>query len=231
MLYLLLACMLSGDNHTYEKYYEAQDTVECVTVSSRSMLSSTKIVLYSGGVEVGHGSGNYFKFGKHRFLLTAAHVAEESDGVNMFIKDGENLVGFTIAYIDKEKDIAIIVPKEDLAHVKARRWKVNKDKNILGEAVNYTGYPSGLGKILIRGMVSAHYKDNLIVQGFALPGSSGSVVFDKSGRVVGVVSAIALHQSSFSLFPELQEDIVFISNADFLTKKFLREVFECVKLQ
>ena len=231
MLYLLLACMVSGDNHTYEKYFETQDTIDCARTSSKSMLSSAKIVLYSGGVEFGHGSGNYFKFGKHRFLLTAAHVAEESNGVNMFIKDGDNLIGFDIAFIDKEKDIAIIVPKEDLEHIKARRWKVNKDKHMLGETVNYTGYPAGLGKILIRGMVSAHYKDNLIIQGFALPGSSGSVVFDSSGRVVGVVSAIALHQSNYSLFPELQEDMVFISNADFLNKKFLREVFKCVKLQ
>ena len=231
MLYLLLACMVSGDTHTYEEYHEGQDVVECAATSSKSTLSSARIGLYSGGVEVGHGSGNYFKFGKHRFLLTAAHVVEHDGDINMFIKDGENLIGFTVAYVDTEKDIAIIVPNEDLSHVKARRWKVNKDKDMLGETVNYAGYPAGLGKVLIRGMVSAHYKERLIVQGFALPGASGSVVFDKSGRVVGVVSAIALHQSSFSIFPELQEDMVYISNADFLTKKFLREVFKCVKTQ
>jgi hypothetical protein len=51
------------------------------------------------------------------------------------------------------------------------------------------------------------------------------VVFDRKGRVLGVVSAVSIAPSPVSPFPELIETVVYIERVGFLDKSFLREVF------
>ena len=227
MLLFLLACFVSGDlkKDGVEIYVDRSDLQSCHEISDNSQKSSIKIAMTLDEEVLGHGSGNYFKLGKHRFVLTAAHVAMSE--YDLKIIDGDRMVGATLVFADVDRDIAILVPKEDLNDVKAHRWKVNRDSDAVGSVVNYTGYPSGLGQVLIRGMVSAHNEDGFVMQSFALPGSSGSVVFDSRGRVLGVVSAVMLHQSQFSPFPNLQENIVYVSGADFMNNKFIKEVLKC----
>jgi S1-C subfamily serine protease len=227
MLLFLLGCLISGDIDK-DKIDIQIDSVKLKAVTvidDSSQKSSLKIVMTTGGEILGHGSGNYFKLGKYRFVLTAAHVALSD--YDLRLMDGEEMVEATLIFADKERDIAILAPKSELKSIAAKRWKVNDDDDLIGEVVTYSGYPSGLDKVLIRGMVSAHREGEILIQSFALPGSSGSVVFDSHGRVLGVVSAIMLHQSQFSPFPHLQEDMVYIASADFITKKFLKEVFQC----
>ncbi len=227
MLLFLLACLVSGDVNKdgMEFHVDSSNMQVCHEVSDNSQKSSMKIAMVSEGEVVGHGSGNYFKLGKHRFVLTAAHVAMAE--YDLRLMDGEEMVEAILVFTDVERDIAILVPREKLNNIKPHRWKVNSNTEIVGESVNYTGYPSGLGQVLIRGMVSAHNEDGFVMQSFALPGSSGSVVFDSRGRVLGVVSAVMLHHSQFSPFPRLQENMVFVSSADFMNKKFIKEVLKC----
>lgn len=227
MLLFLLGCLVSGDVNK-DKLNLQIDSVNLkaeVTVDDSSQKSSLKIAMTADGEVLGHGSGNYFKMGKYRFIVTAAHVALSEYDLRLL--DGEEQVKATLVFVDKDRDIAILIPDRELNVITAKRWKVNVDDNLLGEVVTYSGYPSGLGKVLIRGMVSAHREGEILLQSFALPGSSGSVVFDSRGRVLGVVSAVMLHQSQFSPFPNLQEDMVYVASADFITKGFLREVLKC----
>jgi V8-like Glu-specific endopeptidase len=143
------------------------------------------------------------------------------------VDDGEEYVEMKLAYIDADSDIAIVVPKKNLTSIEPKRWRVNKSKNLVGETLKYVGYPSGLGKLLIRGMASADRVEALIMQSFALPGSSGSVVFDSKGRVVGIISAVMMNQSPFSPYPNMEENIVFVPRVDFMNKTFIKEVLRC----
>ena len=60
---------------------------------------------------------------------------------------------------------------------------------------------------------------------FAWPGSSGSVVFDETGRVIGVVSAIRIG-SVGNMFPQFIEHIVLVSNIKALDHDNLKEALK-----
>ena len=60
-------------------------------------------------IQLGHGSGNYFKSGKYKFILTAAHVVDHK--YETYIADGEDLVTLIPLHIDRARDIAILVPE------------------------------------------------------------------------------------------------------------------------
>ena len=63
------------------------------------------------------------------------------------------------------------------------------------------------------------------MQSFALPGSSGSVVFDYWGRAIGVVSAVKVGFTGMSPFPELVETAVIVQKIGFIDHGFIKELF------
>ena len=112
----------------------------------------------------------------------------------------------------------------ELNKTKPVKLRINSDKNKVGEIIRYAGYPSKLGKMVIQGMVSQQKENSVVLQSFALPGSSGSVIFDRSGRAVAVLSALAVEMNPFVGIPELQENVVYAGRLDFITRSFLKEV-------
>tara|TARA_R100000152_G_C6753223_1_gene176979 strand:+ start:247 stop:906 length:660 start_codon:yes stop_codon:yes gene_type:complete len=187
--------------------------------------SSVQIGFTTEDGSIGWGSGNYMKLGKYKFVITAAHVVDED---NIFILDEDEVVPLKVLYRNVARDIAIVIPDEELT-ISPRHLKINQSATLEGVKVNYTGYPSDIGKSIYTGIVSKSTENIVIVQGFALPGSSGSVVFDNKGRAVGIVSAVKLFQSPFSPFPELVETLVYVERVNFIDKKFLKEVFMSAK--
>ena len=183
--------------------------------------SSVKVESVFGVGETSHGSGNYFKIGKEKFILTAAHVV--NDSVAVFLLDKGEYVFLEIAYIDPYRDIAILIPERDLRDTKPVNYKVNAKEDILGMSINYTGFPGQLGKSTFRGIISKSGINYAILQSFAIPGSSGSVVFDNSNRVVGVVSAVSVGMY-FAPIPQLDENVVYIERVASLNKKVIREL-------
>ncbi len=146
------------------------------------------------------------------------------EGRDLFVLDNGEKVPIKVIYSNTYRDIAIVVPEWDL-EASPRKLKINSDEEIVGEMVNYTGYPSDLGKSTYIGYVSKSDQRAVLIQSFALPGSSGSVVFDKKGRAIGIVSAVKVSETALSPFPELVESLVFVERFSFLNKKFLKEVF------
>jgi len=186
--------------------------------------SSIQIRFITSEGNEGWGSGNYFKFGKYKFIITAAHVIDEGE---LFAVDNESHVPLEIIYNNRQRDIAIVVPLNDIS-IKPKKLKINDRPDIQGYMINYTGYPSDIGKSTYSGYVSKSDYKTAIIQSFALPGSSGSVVFDQKGRAIGIVSAVKVLQTPMSPFPELVETLVYVERFGFINKKFLKEVFMSV---
>ena len=170
--------------------------------------SSVVIRAFQDDIAIGIGSGNYFKLGEHRFIITAAHVVD-GDHTLMVVERSLDMTGVRVAYIDRASDIAILVPEKKLKYTKAVPFRIDK-KQHMGEKVYHCGHPSGEGWHLSEGTLTGLRPDFLMLNSFAWPGSSGSVVFDERGRVLGVLSHI-LVDGPFGL-PAMVEHIVMAGN-------------------
>ena len=62
------------------------------------------------------------------------------------------------------------------------------------------------------------------MQSFALPGASGSVVFDNKGLVVGVLSAIKVGYHGLGPWPQLHGSLVYVNRLNFYDKYMLEEL-------
>lgn len=143
----------------------------------------------SGGGAV-TGSGNYFSIRDQFFIITAAHVVDEMDMIFVTERSGFSYKA-TVKHIDYLRDIAIIVPEQELAYTKPIDYRASKTIGI-GREVFYCGNPNNQFFTCYDGRLSGTDKQFLLMNNFAWPGASGSVVFDKGGSVVGIVSAVSL---------------------------------------
>jgi hypothetical protein len=224
LLLLLFSCLVTletSESRTAVTFEQAQTTK---AFSNRTPLASSgKILVMKGEIQLGHGSGNYFKSGKYKFILTAAHVVNHK--YNTYIVDGKELVSLKPIHIDAERDLAILVPERDLWEIEAQWFRVNKGNDLIGKTIYYAGFPQDLGKSLFKGFVSKDTKNLMLIQSFALPGSSGSVVFDFWGRAIGVLSAVSVGVSSVNPFPELVETAVHIQKIQDYDHAFIKDLF------
>jgi len=170
----------------------------------------------------GLGSGNYFRLGKHRFVLTAAHVVD-GDNEIMIVERGFNLVDAKVVYLDSNYDIAILVPKEDLKYTKPIRFRRDIN-NQIGEKIYHCGHPAMEGWHVSEGLLSSTDSEVLMFSTFAWPGSSGSVVFDEEGRVLGIVSSIRV-DAPYGL-PDMVEHIVLGANIKVLPDYVLKAILK-----
>jgi serine protease Do len=138
--------------------------------------------------------GSGFFISQDGYLLTNAHVVEDSDEVSIQYKNKDyvaELVGS-----DKISDIAVlkINSNEIFPFI-----ELKKDTNLrIGENIVVIGNPYDLGVSVSYGIVSALNRNikgteygNLIQTDAAINrGNSGSPMFDLSGNVVGITSVI-----------------------------------------
>ena len=229
LLFLLLSCTPPANAHldidlgiNLEAEYDDSYAADLDPYAPRGLkvayLSSVVLQGFSEGMPVGTGSGNYFKLGKHRFVITAAHVVNDIDTVEILEK-GYVATKAKVVYLDMESDIAVLVPEKRLKYTKAIPFRRDIN-NQMGEKVYHCGHPSRQGWHISEGLLTGTHKDVLMINSFAWPGSSGSVVFDEGGRVVGVLSAI-LVDGPFGL-PTMVEHIVLAGNIQLLDQQTLK---------
>lgn len=226
MLWMLLSCVINYQEDGNLKRISVEQTQAVRHYNyNKAVSSSLKILSFNFMFEDnGHGSGNYFKIGKHRFILTAAHLV--SSDTFQYVQDGLELVKLELVHLDVDRDIAIMVPIQELKNTAAVNYVINEKEDILGLSIIHAGYPSTLEKSVFNGMVSRCSLDFFVMQSLALPGSSGSVVFDNGGRIVGVVSAVKLEMHPHSPFPELQETLVFVSRTNQYKREKVKGILE-----
>lgn len=213
LLISLLLLIKPADNQTTEvsnNVSEFEDEIYPLAPKGLKQSYRSSVVVFSTKEEeiLGSGSGNYFRYKNKSFIVTAAHVID-NEGTIYIGEKNIDVVKATIVYVDKERDIAIIQPNEKLKSTKAIRFKPSK-KTYIGEPTYHTGHPDGESWHLSDGLVSKIGSDFSILNTFAWPGSSGSVVFNRAGDAIGIISAIKI--SSPMGIPDMIEHIVIVSN-------------------
>jgi putative serine protease PepD len=144
-------------------------------------------------VEIRHdnGVGSGFVYDSNGYIMTAAHVIQGVDQVEVRLYDGTQLRGEVVG-TDELNDVGVV--KVDRTGLKAAPLGVGQQLQV-GQLAIAIGSPFGLNETVTAGIISS--TDRLlegreVIQTDAPinPGNSGGVLADRRGRVIGINSAI-----------------------------------------
>jgi putative serine protease PepD len=137
------------------------------------------------------GLGSGFVYDSNGYIMTAAHVVEGVDEVDIRLFDGTRLRGEVLG-TDDINDVGVV--KVDRTGLKAAPLAVGQDLQV-GQLAIAIGSPFGLNETVTAGIVSS---TDRVIDGREViqtdapinPGNSGGVLADRQGRVIGINSAI-----------------------------------------
>ena len=156
--------------------------------------------------ERGHGSGSYLRMHNRYVVVTAAHVVDDSQYMWVEGRADERVLG-RVVYRDHKSDLALImVPK--LETRTAVNYRPRREADLVGDQVVYSGSPGKHDLLTIKGVVAGTKDDYVIVHTYGWFGASGSGVYDRLGRLVGIVSALDV---GMFYVPQPVEDIVWVA--------------------
>jgi serine protease Do len=129
------------------------------------------------------------------YVVTNNHVVSDSDGVVVILENGDELDA-TIIGTDEKTDLALL--KVDADHALPYVEFGDSDAARVGDWVLAIGNPFGLGGSATAGIISARgrdiqsgpYDDYLQIDAPINSGNSGGPVFNASGQVIGINTAI-----------------------------------------
>jgi putative serine protease PepD len=145
-------------------------------------------------VELRHGNsvGSGFVYDRNGYILTAAHVVEGVDEVEVRLYDGTKLRGEVVG-TDRLNDVGVV--KVDRAGLAAAPLATGQTLQV-GQLAIAIGSPFGLNETVTAGIISS--TDRVLPDGREViqtdapinQGNSGGVLADRRGRVIGINSAI-----------------------------------------
>lgn len=169
--------------------------------SERNKLPTSALVVIAS--ENGSGSGFIAEIKERRFLVTNIHVLGAARGAEFTTIDGVDLALGKVAFLSKNRDIAI-VPVEWDGDVFNLSPSLRFDEVSIGQKITVMGNSSGASVATsLSGVIKGIGPDELEVSAKFVPGNSGSpIVHDELGTVV----AIASHLKDFSSDSKWTED-------------------------
>ena len=147
------------------------------------------------GMPRAEGVGSGFIVDASGLIATSHHVVKGAESVTVTLQDGRALEARVVG-IDPKTDLALL--EVDAGGSLPVVEFGDSDRTRVGDWVVAVGNPFGLGGTVTAGIVSGRgrdigsgpYDDYLQLDAPINRGSSGGPLFDRSGRVVGVNSAI-----------------------------------------
>tara|TARA_B100000700_G_scaffold247491_1_gene276910 strand:- start:9298 stop:10086 length:789 start_codon:yes stop_codon:yes gene_type:complete len=187
-----------------------QDVASLRSTERRIRDSAVKVL--AGG---GHGSGTYIKYRGFHLILTAAHVTEGALGDPYeIVGRGDSRTVGRLVYQDRDIDVAAILvePIEGQSPMRYRPLDISAS---IGTTTLYSGYPSDLNLMSIRGTVAGyeHTVPNgpvVMLHTYGWFGCSGSGVYDDRGRFVGILWGVSVERA---FVPQVIEDIIWVTPA------------------
>lgn len=201
IVFMLLVTMTLRSQSLNELYEKTNPAVVVILTEQKELVSSGKMTktVTAGGL----GSG--FMISENQ-VITAAHVVQVAEKVNVQFVDGETIPAKVISAYSVA-DVALlelIWPKKNAVTVKF----ADSDQVRIGDQVFVVGAPYGLGHSLSSGYVSGiidmkqdenPFTNSEYIQTDAAinTGNSGGPMFNMNGDVVGVVSNILTQSGGF----------------------------------
>ena len=179
------------------------------------------------------GTGTYFKFNDYHIVLTAAHVVDGYNVMEVRAPSGESTPGLVVLFDNsRPSDLAVLVVKEELLTRKPMKLKLREQiHEAIAEEVVYTGDPGHHRQMTIFGNIAGVQEDgSVIMHSYAWGGASGSSVFDSKGRLVGILKAVDVNRSRVSPFPQITEDMVWLSPGWLLNLEDLEKILKIYEL-
>jgi serine protease Do len=142
-----------------------------------------------------HALGSGFIIDPAGYIVTNNHVVDGARKIEVTLDDGSSYPAKVVGR-DAKTDLAVlkIEAKKSLPYLTFG----NSDKARVGDWVVAVGNPFGLGGTVTAGIVSGHdrnindgpYDDFLQIDAPINPGNSGGPLFNQSGEVIGIDTAI-----------------------------------------
>jgi len=179
------------------------------------------------------GTGTYFKFRDYHIVLTAAHVVDGYNVMEVRAPSGESTNGLVVLFDNRQpSDLAVLIVKDELLTRQPMELKLRKQiHDAIAEDVVYTGDPGHHRQMTIFGNISGvEPGGSVIMHSYAWGGASGSSVFDNKGRLVGILKAVDVNRSRMSPFPQITEDMVWLSPAWLLDLEDLEKILKIYEL-
>lgn len=193
---LLFLSIFLGSATPVPNVNTTKEPTSTIVESVNSSFSKVELKARKAAVRVwtggGHGSGSYLVYKGFHFVLTAQHVASGPIGSTYVAGKGNEMTTTTLVYSSVADDIAVLYVPTEFKSIDPMKYKPAKHIAKVGEAITYSGYPSSHKLMSIRGRV-AGYEDKegsgkqIILHTYGWFGCSGSVIYNKSGEVVGVL--------------------------------------------
>ena len=187
----------------------------------KSIDSSVRVIssLYSqdqSGV-TSTSSGTYLQHDNSKYILTTAHSIIGYCEDTFAIADGIMYQCEEFVMIDQKNDMALLQIEEifDRKPIKISQdlYSENEMRKslLIHEEIIYTGYPQGMGPFTFNGTIVSHPNKigYVFAHSYAWAGSSGSGVFDASGNLVGIITAVSVANSEYGV--DVMEDLVIIT--------------------
>jgi len=195
-LLLFVAMLMGATPVEIPQTNNTNESSAVIVESVNTSFSKVELKVRAAAVKVltngGHGSGSYLVHKGFYFILTAQHVADGPVGTNYTVAKGEEYKLTTLVYSSAEDAIAVLYVADKFRFFEPMKYKPMKNIADISDRVTYSGFPSSHKLMTIRGRV-AGYEDKpdsgkqIILHTYGWFGCSGSVIYNKSGEVVGVL--------------------------------------------
>lgn len=220
---ILIFCLIGCTETTkYKEFSVINGSAQEVRVSSdialrKSRNATVKITSFSvDGNEVS-GSGAYVTHRGSHYILTAAHVV--SAFPQAVISTGVVDVIASVVFIDLQNDTALLSVQKLYSRDPVPWRTVDNPK--VGTGIVYSGFPNLLSLLTIEGKIAGFVSNRILIHSYVWKGSSGSMVINKQGKIVGVVSAVDVGMDMVGI-PTIIEDVGIIASVqtidEFLNK-------------
>ncbi len=190
-------------------------SIEYIYASSyEEVAKSTVTIVHENAI----GSGFFIK---DNLLVTNNHVIKNAiNGVVFFVTQENKKGAGIIVATDSKNDLAIIKTLEK----KYRPLELGDETKLkMGDDISVIGSPRGLTGTLSKGIISAKRgKDFIQITAPISPGSSGSPVFSKDFKVIGIsVMIITASQSLNFAIPVTKLKTLIKNNSSALNKEII----------